>query len=316
MSSAYEEISRQAIEAFSIHLGSERRLSDNTLRAYLKDLEQLAEFLAGRGKDLLLADLGTLRAFLASRGRTLGARSRARKLSSIKGFYRFALKRGMLEEDPSLRLRAPKTEKRLPQVLDRDDVEALLRQAVGGEAPLDKRNLALFELLYGAGLRVGELEGLDLQNLDLAQATVRVMGKGSKERLLPVGRKAVAALEAWLALRPRLLAGSRAPSPEALFLNRLGGRLSARSVRRILDKLLLQADVLGHYSPHALRHAFATHLLQEGADLRVIQELLGHVSLSTTQIYTHVDLERLIQVYDKAHPRAARRRTASTPEED
>jgi len=293
-------------QAFLDHLAVERRLAERTLRSYALDLQQLSAFLADRQALLLAADVDDLRAFLASIHKRLKARSVARKLSAIRGFYRFAVRRGWLEANPAARLGLPVTDKRLPVHLDPDEVLALLA-APQGDDPLTSRDRAILEVLYGAGLRVSELTGLDWVDVDLAERTLRVLGKGSKERLVPIGRPACKALTDWSAQRQQLLHKANSPDVQAVFLNRFGSRLSDRSVRRMLDKRIVQAGIQFDISPHALRHTFATHLLMAGADLRAIQELLGHASLSTTQTYTHVDLKRLLEVYDDAHPRARRK---------
>ncbi|HRY96442.1 MAG TPA: tyrosine recombinase XerC [Myxococcota bacterium] len=303
--SASTPVPDDPLAAYLDHLGSERRLSAHTLRGYGLDLRQLAEFLTAKGRAVLAATLADLRAYLAARRKELSPRSAGRKLAAIRGFYRFARRRGWIEVSPAERIRSPVLEKRLPRHLDRDEIQALLA-ATDASTDLGLRDRALLEVLYAAGLRVSELVGLDLRDVDLTGRVVRVLGKGSKERLVPLGRPACAAVLAWLPARARLLQESRRPALEAVFLNRRGGRLTDRSVRRVLDRWILAAGVLHNVSPHALRHSFATHLLQAGADLRSIQELLGHASLSTTQTYTHLDLEHLLEVYDQAHPRAKR----------
>ncbi len=303
---------KDAIRQFLDHLAFERRLAELTVRAYALDLGQVREFLEDCGVDLLGARIVDLRAFLASQHKRLSPRSVGRKLAAIRGFFRYAQRRGWVKDNPAERIRSPVTDKRLPVHLDHDEVLALLA-AARGDGVLDLRDLALLEVLYGAGLRVSELVGLDVDDLDRRERTIRVVGKGGKERLVPVGRPACSAVADYLPARARLAARSDDSDvgvAGALFLNRLGGRLSARSVRRMLDRRIVQAGVLHNISPHALRHSFATHLLQGGADLRTIQELLGHSSLSTTQAYTHVDVQRLIEVYDQAHPRARRKRGA------
>jgi len=230
----------------------------------------------------------------------------ARKLSTLRSFFRYLLERGELERDPSASIRSPRKSQDLPIVLGIDSLFALL-EAPDPTTALGARDGAILELLYGAGLRVSELTGLEEGSLDFQQNLVRVLGKGSKERIVPFGSRARLALERWLSLRGTLRTVKH-PVPRvdqsALFLNRFGGRLSARSVARMLDKHILAVAIQLAVSPHALRHSFATHMMDAGADLRHIQELLGHVSLSTTQRYTHVSAERLIAVYDSAHPRA------------
>jgi len=294
---------REPVLQFIEHLRLQRRLSENTLKSYQTDLLQLLTFLGGRRQALLGAKQADLRAFLAERHRQVSPRSMCRKLAAIRGFYRFARRRKWLNDSPAERIRSPMVARKLPTFLDHDEVSGLL-SAPDTKTDLGLRDRALLELLYATGVRVSELVGLDLEDLDLAAQTARVFGKGSKERLVPFGRQAVVALQGYLPARQRLLQRSRNPADQALFLNRLGGRLSARSVRRLLDKAIIKAGILMDISPHVLRHTFATHLLQAGADLRAIQELLGHASLSVTQGYTHVEVKQLLEVYDRTHPRA------------
>ncbi len=293
-------------------LRSQRRLAQNTLDAYARDLAQLEGFLRSREVTIIEASPVLLRSFLAVRHESLSPRSVSRKLAALRGFFRYAHKRGWIAESPAARLRSPRLPKKLPRFLDRDEVEALLNAREKGDLAL--RDAALLEVLYGAGLRVSELVGLNLADVDLSGRSLRVRGKGGKERLVPIGQPAVAAVRAYLPARERLLIAARQPECEALFLHYRGARLSTRSVRRLLHRAVLRAGLSRDAHPHALRHSFATHLLQGGADLRSIQELLGHASLSTTQSYTHVDLERLLEVYDRAHPRA-RRKTGPRKEE-
>jgi integrase/recombinase XerC len=306
-----EHPTEDPIQEFLDHLAVERRLAERTVSAYGRDLRQLAEYLGKSGPSCLDAQVDDLRAFLAERHARVKARSVARSQATIRGFYRFALRRKWIQVDPAARIRQPVIDKRLPTHLDPEEILALLAAPEQGDTDLDKRDRALIEVLYGAGLRVSEATGLNLLDLDLSERIVRVLGKGRKERLVPVGKPACAALEDYWPARDRLLKKSSKPNPKAVFLNKFGGRLSARSVRRMLDKRVIQAGIMFDISPHTLRHSFATHLLSAGADLRSIQELLGHASLSTTQTYTHVDLQRLIQVYDDAHPRAKRKRKRS-----
>lgn len=288
------------LDEFIEHLRTQRRLSKNTLRSYRTDLAQLLEFL---GEGLLKASHEDLRDFLASRHREISPRSTGRKLAAIRAFYRFAKRRGWVKTSPAARIRSIQVPKKLPKVLDVDEMTALLK-APDGNTGLGLRDRALLELLYATGMRVSELTGLDMNDLDLKQRVVRVLGKGGKERLVPFGKRARQALHEYFPAREGLLARSKRPAVDAVFLNRFGGRLSDRSVRRLLDKAIVRAGVLYDVSPHALRHTFATHLLSGGADLRSIQELLGHSSLSTTQGYTNVDMKHIMEVYDSAHPRA------------
>ena len=286
------------------YLKVQRRLSDNTVRAYSNDLSQFSAYLAERGLNMLRAGPAHIRGWLASLHGT-SSRSMGRKVSALRGFYRFCVRNGILEHSPAERLRTPTTSKLLPKQLEFDEVVALI-SAAEGEGPLEVRDRAMFELLYSSGLRVSELCNLDLEQIDLEQGLVRVSGKGGKERMVPVTTKAKAALRQWLEKRIALLEGAKTPDTRAVFLNYRGGRLTVRSVRRRIDRAIVSAGLARHVSPHMLRHTFATHLLRAGADLRAIQELLGHSSLSTTQIYTSVDVGRLMQVYDDAHPRAGR----------
>jgi integrase/recombinase XerC len=223
-----------------------------------------------------------------------------RKLASIRSFYRFLVREGLLESNPLEGIATPKAEKRLPKFFSVDDIFRLMDAATGDKSAI-ARDKAILELLYSSGLRVSELESLNLNELDLSEGMVKVMGKGRKERMIPVGNKALEAVREYLKYRDSF---GRVRDEKALFLNCRGGRLTSRSVARIVDKYLRRAGVAGHGSPHTLRHSFATHLLDAGADLRGIQELLGHASLSTTQKYTHITTDKLMEVYDKAHPRA------------
>jgi integrase/recombinase XerC len=290
------------LDEFLEHLRTQRRLSQNTIRSYRTDLAQLLEFL---GDSPLKAGHEDLRRFLASRHKELNPRSTGRKLAAIRAFYRFAKRRGWVKTSPAARIRSIQVPKKLPKVLDVDEMTALLK-APDSNTGLGLRDRALLELLYATGMRVSELTGLDLSDLDLNERVVRVLGKGGKERLVPFGKHARNALHEYFPAREGLLARSKQPAAEAVFLNRFGGRLSDRSVRRLLDRAIVRAGVLYNVSPHALRHTFATHLLTGGADLRSIQELLGHSSLSTTQGYTSVDMKHIMKVYDDAHPRANR----------
>jgi integrase/recombinase XerC len=286
---------------FAEHLDRVARASPHTRRGYLSDLRQLAAWLGESGKALDAADRDDLRAFLASRFAANQPATLARKQASLRAYYAHRVRMGHLADSPARRLVSPRRRRTLPNVVSVDDVFALL-DTPSARTPAGLRDRCALELLYGAGLRVSELVGLDDSDLLDGATALRVRGKGGKERVVPLVAKARAALQVWLARRRELGSGP------ALFLNRRGGRLTARSVARHLARYALICGTQRHVHPHALRHSFATHLLDMGADLRGIQELLGHASLSTTQRYTHVSSERLVQIYEDAHPRARRER--------
>jgi integrase/recombinase XerC len=293
------------IRAFAAHLASERRGSPHTSRAYLADLSRYAAYLAERGLPLVPGTTAAIRGYLASAAATCGPVTLARKLSALKGFYRYLVREGRSPSNPARGVSSPRQPQKLPLVLPEEEVAALV-EAPALAAPLALRDRALLELLYASGLRVSELTGLDLEDLDLSEGLVRVLGKRRKERVVPVGGKARQALRRWLDEGRPAIAASRPGAHQecALFLNCRGTRLTARSVARRLDRAVLASGLPRRVHPHALRHCFATHLLGNGADLRTIQELLGHASLSTTQRYTHLDWKRLAEVYDRAHPRS------------
>jgi integrase/recombinase XerC len=292
---------RTAVASFLRHLERERNASPNTIRAYGEDLEQFGEYLRRElGKEPRPEDVDHLlvRGFLAElHRRGLRKSSSARKLAGLRSFFRYLCREGRLEASPARTLATPRQEQRIPSVLDEAQVEALLD--LPGEGLAAVRGRAILELLYGTGIRCAELVSLDAGELDLDARMVRVLGKGKKERVVLFGRRAQQALLGWLAARRQLR-----PRTEALFLNARGGRLTDRSVRSLVAGRVKQVALARRCSPHTLRHSFATHLLTRGADLRAIQELLGHASLSTTQRYTHVDTRHLLEVYKKAHPRA------------
>ncbi len=303
---------QDALTEFFSYLETQKRFSKHTVISYKNDIRQLSDFLKDNGLTILEARLPDLRSFLALLHQGMSASTICRKLAAIRGLYRYAVKRHWLDANPAERVRSPTLPKKLPKHLDRDEVLALL-QAPDTTTDLGLRDRALLEVLYASGLRVSELAQLDVDHVDLATGSVRVLGKGQKERLVPFGRFAAEALRGYLEARDRLLKRSQKPPLQALFLNHNGGRLTVRSIRRTINKAVARAGVLYNISPHTLRHTFATHLLQAGADLRSIQELLGHSSLSTTQTYTHVNLEHLIEVYDQAHPRAHTHRLKENP---
>ncbi|MBW1645549.1 MAG: tyrosine recombinase XerC [Deltaproteobacteria bacterium] len=301
-------------QAFTRYLNGERRFSAHTLRAYGRDLDFLGLFLQrhfglepGDDRTWLRVREEQLRAFLRHQ---LEGRSRAtvaRRLATIKSFFAFLQKRGWRPDNPADLLATPRQGKRLPTHFEIEEIDALLA-AIPTVDLAGKRDRAIIELLYASGMRVAELTALDVGSVDFLARVILVRGKGDKERLLPLGSEAARWLRTYLDER-RLAGGARTVGPEApLFVNNRGGRLTARSVARLLRKYLAAARLYKAYSPHSLRHSFATHLLQNGADLRSIQELLGHSSLSTTQRYTHLDVQRLVEVYDRAHPLAGEAR--------
>lgn len=298
---------QQAIADFLRHLGVEKNASEHTVKSYREDLTQAAEFFKERlgNPAPRPAQLSTrlLRGYLAWLHEQRYARSTiARRLASVRSWCRFLCRQGVLQTNPALGLRGPKQEKKLPQFLGTGEIDQLLVAPVDG-SPLGLRDRALLETLYSAGLRVSELVGLDVSDLDLEGGMATVRGKGKRERLALLGPPAVEALRAWLAVR-NLTGGGKGGRQTAVFLNKHGTRITTRSVARLLDKYLKQSGLSSEASPHTLRHSFATHLLDAGADIRSVQELLGHQSLGTTQIYTHVTTQRLRESYDKTHPRA------------
>lgn len=305
---------RALIVRFLAHLDGERALSPHTVRAYEGDLLRLVTFLSEEYWQIPASEIEidridsvAVRSYLAALARDHGRRSQGRALSALRTFFRWACRVGAASANPAQRIRTPKVPQQLPRHLRPGEIEELLA-APAGDEPMALRDRALLELLYATGLRVAELVALDWRDLEIKERVLRTLGKGGKERMVPFGRPAQAALRAW---RPawRTLresaAGPRAePELEPLFVNLRGERLTDRSVRRLLDRYVTATATAAGVHPHTLRHTFATHLLESGADLRAIQELLGHSSLSTTQRYTHVDIERLQAVYREAHPRA------------
>ncbi|WP_136515713.1 tyrosine recombinase XerC [Geomonas edaphica] len=289
---------KRAIEQFCSYLENERNVSQHTLAAYRSDLDQFALFLDPHGT-FPLAEVNHLaiRRYLAHLHKGHAKSSIGRKLSAIRALFRYLMREGQVEKNPAELVSTPKKEKRLPFHLNIDQVEALVEAPRGGDI-LSLRDRAVLETLYSCGLRVSELTGMNVGDLDLPGALVRVLGKGGKERIVPVGSCARDALAAYLEER------GNPQSSDPLILNARGGRLTRRSIARIVDAHMLLIAAMRKVSPHTLRHTFATHLLEGGADLRAIQELLGHASLSTTQKYTHVSIDKLMEVYDKAHPKA------------
>ena len=287
-----------AVEAWAAHLRTERSASPHTLRGYLSDVRQ---FLAVAGAGGLHGITATdVRRWLRSLDGVVDRASTARKLSAVRGFFRFLRSTARIRVDPTVGISTPKTTKKLPVHLSLDDVDRLL-VTPDGEGFAGLRDRAILEVLYSSGLRVSELTGLDWIDVDAEAETLRVTGKGRKERIVPIGRPALHALRTYRAACAAR--GWSVDGTQPVFRNVRGGRLTSRSVGRMVDRYTT-ASGAPKASPHALRHTFATHLLGGGADLRAIQELLGHASLSTTQRYTHVDLRRLMEAYDRAHPRA------------
>jgi integrase/recombinase XerC len=292
---------KTAIAAFLRHLDRERNASPHTIRAYGEDLERFALHLRDEiGREARPADADRLlvRSFLARLHREgLKKASAARKLASLRTFFRYLCREGILDANPARALRSPRLEHRIPTYLEESEVDRFLD--VPGESDAASRARAVLELLYATGIRCAELVGLDLAEVDLEARMLRVLGKGRKERIVPFGVRAAAALRAYLPARARTR-----PRTSALLVNARGGRLTDRSVRQIVASRVKQVALARRVSPHTMRHSFATHLLERGADLRAIQELLGHASLSTTQRYTHVNTRHILEVYRKTHPRA------------
>ncbi|GAA1969521.1 tyrosine recombinase XerC [Terrabacter lapilli] len=296
----------ELLHAFSRHLGAERGRSQHTRRAYLGDIRHLLAFAGEQGiQQIDELRIGDLRSWLGAQADAGAARATiARRAASARTFLRWAEHTGRIAADPSLRLVAPKRQAHLPEVLRQGEATALLDLAAvraDDDDPIHVRDRAMLELLYASGIRVGELAALDIDDVDRSQDVVRVMGKGSKERIVPFGAPARRAIEAWLAVRPRLVGEHSGP---ALFLGRRGRRVDTRQVRSAVHELLSHLPDAPDLGPHGLRHSAATHLLEGGADLRMVQEILGHASLATTQIYTHVSVDRLRRSYEQAHPRA------------
>ena len=286
------------VEKFINYLKIEKNASKHTITNYKIDLDVFAAFLGD--KDISTVDHLALRRFLAQlRSKNYAKRTIARKLASLRSFFRFLYREGYIKTNPITAISTPKLDKKLPVFLDVDKVARLV-QSPPDDNEAGLRDRAMMETLYSAGIRVSELVGLDISDIDFISGVIKVLGKGSKERIVPIGEPALKAIRKYIDRR----AAKRVRDKDAVFLNKSGRRLTDRSVRRVLDKYIHACSIVEHISPHSLRHSFATHLLDRGADLRSVQELLGHMNLSTTQIYTHVTMERLKTVYDKTHPRA------------
>lgn len=315
---------RQILESFIGCLKYERNASPRTIGEYRNDIEQFRQFLTPPGEQTLPLDRidhKVVREYVGQMyDRGLERSSIARKLAALRTFFRYCIREGLLKHNPAQLVKSPKLPKRVPRVLTAEEMNAFLDnlstppRRPGGRQPsakqreteklLLKRDRFILELLYGSGLRVSELTGLNVSNFDRWGQMLRVYGKGRKERVVPYGNKSKTAMENYWPVRDEILAGAREPDAEAMFLDRKGKRLTSRAVRGIVKKYARVCNVNWDLHPHSLRHAFATHLLADGADLRAIQELLGHASLATTQRYTQATVEQLLAVYDKAHPHA------------
>ena len=311
------ELSRRIVE-FADYLAHERRASAHTVLAYRRDLEGLAEFGRERfGEAVTVAQIDriALRAYLGRLAEDRKPATIGRKLASFRAFFSYLERQGAIRKNPAALLDSPKLRRKLPRLIDAETAGELMAAplAAPGREAERIRDTALLELLYGSGLRVSELVGLDLDHLSLDSEELRVLGKGNKERIVPVGGPARAALARYLERRSELRPRSGPELPTAVFVSRRGRRLSVRAVQKLVRRYGITAAGRADLHPHALRHSCATHLLEGGADLRVIQELLGHSSLGTTQRYTHVSMDQLLAVYDKAHPLAKARRVRTPP---
>jgi len=306
--SATDPLERQ-IDAFALYLADERRASARTVETYVRDLRSFRDYIRDQGlpADAGKLDIVALRGFLSSLFGSNQASTMKKKVSAVRSFFKFLLKRQIIDQNPASALRSPKIAKSLPRFLTVDQafrvMDAPPKEAKRAKL-LKARDRALLETLYGTGVRVSELAGMNLDHCDFTESEVRVLGKGGKERIVPLGKSAVEAIQAYLPERGGLLEKAKQGDPDALWLSRSGRRLSVRQVQNIVRRHGTLGAGRGDLHPHALRHTCATHLLDAGADLRSIQELLGHSSLSTTQRYTHVSVDRLMEVYDRAHPLA------------
>ncbi|MGB9500318.1 MAG: tyrosine recombinase XerC [Dissulfuribacterales bacterium] len=300
------------IDSFLESILSEKGYSENTCRAYRHDLGEFVGYLTEHnGLDkteadddrFVIEDMGTLmiRGYLGFLYKKNKKSTMARKLSALRTFFRYLVKRGLLTDNPADSILTPKQDQKIPLYLPVDEMFRLL-DSVQTNTLAGLRDRAIFETIYSCGIRVSELTGMDQTDVDFVNSSIRVLGKGNKERLVPIGKKALAAIMAYRE-RLNMESGMQMPQNGPLFLNLRKGRLTARSIARLLEKLVKECGLYTPVSPHVLRHTFATHMLDAGADLRVVQELLGHKSLSTTQRYTHVSIDRLMDTYDKAHPR-------------
>ena len=292
-------------QLFKDYLQFEKQYSSHTLGGYERDLSQFQQWLKkNQCDDITLADNLHIRNWVAGLHRQgMGSKTLQRKLSSLRSFYHFLIRRSILKNNPAVDIRAPKSASKLPDTLDTDSLTQLLN--IPADSILAIRDRAIMELFYSSGLRLSELANLDLDSIDLSEKSLRAIGKGKKERLLPIGSKAIEALQTWLEKR-----NTMANEPEnALFVSKRGSRISTRSIQQRLSYWRKKQGLTQHIHPHKLRHSFASHILESSGDLRAVQELLGHADISTTQIYTHLDFQHLANVYDKAHPRARKKKT-------
>jgi len=295
----------RAIEEFSDYLAIEKHVSPNTLRAYAADLAGLIDWAEENGfasRDVASLTADNLREyliFLRQGPRDYALRSVARKISAAKSLFKFLLRRGYVSSNPMTLVRTPKLPRKIPHYLEEHEIEMLLK-APHGDDMFARRDRAILETLYSTGLRASELVSLDVSSLNFSEGTARVVGKGTKERMVFFGKYAIEAIRKYLPLRDDVVGSKSGP----LFINKLGTRLTTRSLQRVIEKYIMETGLSAKTTPHTLRHTFATHLLNNGADIRLIQELLGHSSIATTQIYTHLSPERLRDVYLHAHPRS------------
>jgi integrase/recombinase XerD len=294
----------EAIDLWIDHLKVERNLSAHSLDSYSRDLRQLAEYLVGQNAaDPARVTPAHLTAFLLSRARSVSSRSRARALSAFRGFFRFLRAERHLDADPTAALDGPRLERKLPRVVSIEEIDRLLATP-DRATPRGLRDAAMIETMYSTGLRVSELVRLDLAEVDLQHGFLRAVGKGRKERLVPLGQAATQILAEWLERGRGAFVRARGRPPTAMFLSRLGRPMTRQAFWQILVQHARTAGIRGPLSPHKLRHSFATHLLERGADLRAVQAMLGHADIATTQVYTHVSRARLLELYKKFHPRA------------
>ena len=296
------------LEDFLKYIGLQKNYSDHTVEAYDRDIRQFLGFLktqsGNEGTEPVQFSKQAIRDYLYALSNTgLTRKSICRKLASLKSFGKFLVLRGVIEKSPAAEIKTPKVEKKEPVFLSGAEIDRTMAIPPGADLS-SLRNHAMLEVFYGTGIRLSELWGLDVDSINFHENIVRVFGKGAKERIVPIGRKAVSAVHEYLPARETALGQRGFHGEKALFINAQGKRLSRRSIQSAVTKYLKAVSEKEHLSPHVLRHSFATHMLDRGADVRAVQELLGHSSLSTTQVYTHVTMERLVQAYRQAHPRA------------